>query len=265
MRDWVRRRPLLAFFALAYALSWWPWLWTALDPQNAPSTILPPGPLLAALIVLTTIGGWAAVRSFLKRIVLWKVGLRWYALVVGLPAAITLGATAISLQFGATMEVHFLGWIDLAARFLFVLVFIGLGEEPAWRGFALPRLMDGRSALAASLIIGILHIVWHLPLLGVEYDASNVLPWAIAVLAFAVVVTWIYLQTDGSLLLPMLFHSSVNTSAVLFGWFSGDDLAVLWWLFAALWALAAGVVILRYGPTLTRREAMIPARPTHEF
>jgi membrane protease YdiL (CAAX protease family) len=185
--------------------------------------------------------------------------------VVGLPAAITLGAIAISLQFGATMEVHFLGWIDLAARFLFVLVFIGLGEEPAWRGFALPRLMDGRSALAASLIIGILHIVWHLPLLGVEYDASNVLPWAIAVLAFAVVVTWIYLQTDGSLLLPMLFHSSVNTSAVLFGWFSGDDLAVLWWLFAALWALAAGVVILRYGPTLTRREAMIPARPTHEF
>jgi hypothetical protein len=84
----------------------------------------------------------------------------------------------------------------------------------------------------------------------------------IAVLAFAVVVTWIYLHTDGSLLLPMLFHSSVNTSAVLFGRVSGDDLLVLWWLFAALWALAAGIVVLRYGPTLTRREAMIPTRLT---
>jgi hypothetical protein len=50
----------------------------------------------------------------------------------------------------------------------------------------------------------------------------------------------------------MLFHSSVNTSAVLFRWFSGDDLVVLWWLFAALWAIAAGIVVLRYGPALTR-------------
>ena len=253
MRAWVRRHPLLAFFALAYALSWWPWLWTALDPQNAPSTILPPGPLLAALIVLALIGGWAAIRGLLKRIVQWNVGLRWYALVLGLPVAITLGAAAINLQFGATMAAQFPGGIDLVARFLFVLVFIGLGEEPAWRGFALPRLMDGRSALAASLILGVLHIVWHLPLLGVEYDASNVLPWAIAVLAFSILVTWIYLHTDSSLLLPMLFHSSVNTSAVLFRWFSGNDLVVLWWLFAALWALAAGIVVLRYGPTLMRR------------
>jgi len=249
---WVRRHPLIAFFGLAYALSWWPWLWSALDPQNAPSTILPPGPLLAALIVLVTIGGWAAIRGFLKRIVQWNVGLRWYALVLALPVAITLGAVAINLQLGATIVVQFAGWIDLVARFLFVLVFIGLGEEPAWRGFALPRLMDGRSALAASLILGVLHVVWHLPLLGVEYDASNVLPWAIAVLAFSILVTWIYLHTDGSLLLPMLFHSSVNTSAVLFPWFSGDDLAVLWWLFAALWAIAAGIVVLRYGPALTR-------------
>ena len=252
---WIRRHPLIAFFALAYALSWWPWLWTALDPQNAPSTILPPGPLLAALIVLALTGGWAAIRGFLKRIVQWKVGLRWYALVLGLPTAITLGAVAINLQFGATMAVQFPGWIDLVAQFLFVLVFIGLGEEPAWRGFALPRLMDGRSALAASLILGVLHIVWHLPLLGVEYDASNVLPWAIAVLAFSILVTWIYLHTEGSLLLPMLFHSSVNTSAVLFRWFSGDGLVVLWGLFAALWALAAGIVVLRYGPALTRARS----------
>jgi len=252
---WIRRHPLIAFFALAYALSWWPWLWTALDPQNAPSTILPPGPLLAALIVLALTGGWAAIRGFLKRIVQWNVGLRWYALVLALPAAITLGAVAINLQLGATMAVQFSGWIDLATRFLFVLVFIGLGEEPAWRGFALPRLMDGRSALVASLILGVLHIVWHLPLLGVEYDASNVLPWAIAVLAFSILVTWIYLHTNGSLLLPMLFHSSVNTSAVLFRWFSGDDLVVLWWLFAALWAIAAGIVVLRYGPALTRARS----------
>ena len=262
MKDWARRHPLVTFFALAYALSWWPWAWTALDPQNAPSTILPAGPLLAVLIVLALTGGWAAIRGFLIKIVQWNVGLRWYLLVLVLPAAITLGAVAINLQVGATIAVQFPAWIDLIARFLFVLVFIGLGEEPAWRGFALPRLMDGRSALAASLVLGALHIVWHLPLLGIEYNESNVLPWAIAVLAFSILVTWIYLHTGGSLLLPMLFHSSVNMSAALFRWFSGDDLIILWWLFAALWALAAGIVVLRHGLTLTGREAMIQARPT---
>jgi membrane protease YdiL (CAAX protease family) len=251
----IKRHPLTLFFALAYALSWWPWIWTALDPA-APSTILPPGPLLAALIVLAITGGWRAIWQFLKRIVQWRVGLRWYVVVLALPPAITLGSVALDLIFGATMEPHFLGWIDLGARFVLILLLIGLGEEPAWRGFALPRLMAGRSALAASVLLGFLHIVWHLPLLGVEYDLGNAFPWMIGVIAFAILVTWVYLHTAGSLLLPMLFHSSVNVSAIAFGWFSGDDLLRLWWLFGGLWALAAGIVILCCGPALVRRGAI---------
>jgi len=254
MSAWINLHPLIAFFALAYALSWWPWVWTALDPA-VPSTILPPGPLLAALIVLAVTGGWSAIWRFLKRIVQWRVGLRWYLVVLALPPAITLGAVALDLLLGAEWEPHFPGWPDLAALFVFILLFIGLGEEPAWRGFALPRLMKGRSALMASMILGVLHIVWHLPLLGVEYNASNVAPWMIGVLSFAILVTWIYLHTEGGLLLPMLFHSSVNVSAVMFGWFSGEDLLRLWWLFGALWVLAASVVVVRYGAALTRRAA----------
>lgn len=257
MPNWIRRHPLIAFFALAYALSWWPWLWTALDP-TAPSTILPPGPLLAALIVLAIGGGRSAVWQFLKRIVHWRAGLRWYLVVLALPPAITLGAVALNLAFGAAMEPRFPGLADFGARFVFILLLIGLGEEPAWRGFALPRLMTGRSALAASLILGVLHIVWHLPLLGVEYDLGNVFPWMAGVVAFAVLVTWIYLHTEGSLLLPMLFHSSVNVSAIAFGWFSGGDLLRLWWLFGALWVLAALVVVVRYGSALARHAMPVP-------
>ena len=107
----------------------WPWLWTALDPENAPSTILPSGPLLAALIVLAIIGGWSAVWQFLKRIVQWRVGLRWYALVLLLPPAITIGAVALAVQFGPTWEPNFPGGSDLAARFVFILLFIGLGKN----------------------------------------------------------------------------------------------------------------------------------------
>jgi membrane protease YdiL (CAAX protease family) len=255
--NWIKRHPLIAFFGLSYALSWWPWVWTAIDP-TAPSTILPPGPLIAALIVLAITGGWGAIRQFLGRIAQWRVGVHWYAIVLGLPVVITAASAALNLAFGAQMAPHFAGWTDLGGRFAFILLLIGLGEEPAWRGFALPRLMVGRSALAASLILGLLHIVWHLPLLGVEYDAGNVVPWMVGVVAFAILVTWIYLHTEGSLLLPMLFHTSVNVSAVAFGWFSDDDLLRLWWLFGALWALAALLVIMRNGPAL-RFASAIPS------
>ena len=58
-------------------------------------------------------------------------------------------------------------------RFVFIFLWIGLGEEPGWRGFVLPRLLVGRSALSAALILGVIHAVWHLPLFGVEYVAWN--------------------------------------------------------------------------------------------
>jgi len=58
--------------------------------------------------------------------------------------------------------------------------------------------MAGRAALAASLILGVLHILWHLLLFGVKYDLGNIVPWVVSVLSFAIVVTWIYLHTHGS-------------------------------------------------------------------
>ena len=134
-----------------------------------------------------------------------------------------------------------------------MLVLIGLGEEPAWRGYALPRLLAGRSALAAALLLGLLHALWHLPLFGVEYDLANGLPWAITVCCVAVVTTWMWLHTDGNLLLPMLLHAANNSVAFVWRWFAGPDQLRLWWIAAALW-MAVVVVIGRVnGPRLVRR------------
>lgn len=257
MLAWIRRHPLIAFFTLAYALSWWPWVWTRIDPE-APSTILPPGPLLAALIMLGLIGGWPAIRQFLLKIVAWRVGLRWYLVALLLPAAITILSVALNLLLGARMpaETPYPSAVEFGQRFVFILLFIGLGEEPAWRGFALPPLLARHNALLASLILGALHALWHITLFGVEYDLQNGLPWVIGVLAFAVVVTWVWRHTGGSLLLPMLMHTSVNSAAFPFRWFEGGDLLRLWWLFGALWCLAAAFVVLGYGPQLTRRSGL---------
>ena len=247
----IKRHPRVTFFVLAYALSWWIALLT-------PHGLFPLGPLLAALIVLPFLGGWSAVVDFLRRIVQWRVGLRWYALVLFLPVALTSTAVGLNLLLDARIlsTVRIPSLADLPLIFLLILV-IGLGEEPAWRGFALPRLMAGRTALAGSLLLGALHVIWHLPLFGVEFDWQNGLPWVISVLSFAIVTAWVYNRTQGSLLLPILMHISVNIAGkYLFNpLFSGTDLIQLWWLWGGLWGAVALVVVAAVGPNLGRRPA----------
>jgi len=109
--------------------------------------------------------------------------------------------------------------------------------------------------LAAALLLGVLHAVWHLPLFGVEYHlGGNMLPWAITVVAVSVVVAWVWVHTGGSLLLPMLLHGSVNTVNFVWRWYTGPDLVRLYWIWAGLWVGLAVLVVALSGPRLTRQE-----------
>src|SRR5512138_672201 len=248
IRSFVQRFSLPIFFLLAYALSWVPSLFEA-------HSLFPLGPLFAALIVLPFIGG-ADVKDFLRRIVQWRVGIGWYAIVLLLPVIATSVAIGINLLLGTEAPT----WeripplSDLPGTFISLLLFIGLGEEPAWRGFALPRIMKGQNAVVASLILGVLHILWHLPLFGADFDATNVLPWIIGVLGSTIITTWIYNRTHGNLLLPILFHTSVNVTAIyLFNkLFTGADQISLWWIWAACWWVVTLIILARNGSNLAK-------------
>ena len=248
----ARRYPLLGFFVLAYALSWWPWLWVRLDPAAADGPLLPVGPFLAAAIMLTLTGGWPAVRDWLGKIAAWRVGFPWYALALLLPAAIAAMAVGVNLFLGAELPpgAELPDWGDLALRFVVIFVLVGLGEEPAWRGYALPRLIEGRTALAGALMLGLLHALWHLPLFGLEYDLANLWPGLAAILSMSVVIAWMWRATDGNLLLPALLHAAVNTVAFPWDWFAGDDQLRLWWIWAGLWLAVAAIVVIANGPAL---------------
>jgi membrane protease YdiL (CAAX protease family) len=254
----IKRYPLVVFFSLAYALSWAQSLFEA-------HGILPLGPLFAALIMLALVSGRVGISDFLRRIVQWRVGLRWYALALLLPVALTSTAVGLNLLFGARLlsTDRIPGLSDLPATFLFIMLFIGLGEEPAWRGFALPRLMAKHTALTASLLLGVLHVLWHLPLFGLEFDWQNGLPWALAVVASAIVTTWMANHTRSSLLLPSLLHTSVNVVAqYLFNpLFSGIDLIQLYWLWGGLWCIVALAIVALTGIELGRAAAS-PAHQT---
>src|SRR5215212_6757676 len=133
--NWLKRHDLSAFLVLAFALSWFIWPLVLANPESVP--MLPYGPFIAVFIVLALTRGWAGVRDLLASMARWRVGPRWYAIALLLPV-IFLTTTLINGPFT---------------------------EEPGWRGFLLPRLQSSYAPLAASLIVGVIWAMWHLPLL----------------------------------------------------------------------------------------------------
>ncbi len=224
----IRRYPLITFFVLACALSWWPWILYSLD--LLPTPIVGFGPFLAALLVLAVTRGKTGVVGLLRRMVRWRVGLQWYAAALGLPIVVTLTAAAINVfVLGAqptSSAAELGGWSTLLQTFFLWLLIPGLSgtwEEPGFRGYALPRLQVGRSALLASLILGVLWAFWHLPFVVTGEDI-----WIDAFLfpfEWSIVYTWLFNNANGSVLIVMLFHNMNNTfsSGFVGQMFSGAD------------------------------------------
>jgi membrane protease YdiL (CAAX protease family) len=252
----VKRHPLISFFVLAYALSWWPWVLYALD--LLPQPIAGFGPFLAAIVVLLITRGKTGIVGLLRRMVRWRVGLRWYAVALLLPVAITLAAAVFNVLLGAQAPsaAELGGWTGLFSTFAILLLVPGLGgawEEPGWRGYALPRLQVGRSALFASLILWVGVAVWHLPLMIVgEVHWSDI----VFILGFVIVFNWVFNNSNGSVLILMLMHAMNNTISGSFisPMFSGADSARQAWLFAALWCAVAIVVVMWAGPKHLSRK-----------
>ena len=135
---------------------------------------------------------------------------------------------------------------EVAAWIAIFLVFSGpLGEEPGWRGFALPRMLERQGALAASLLLGVLWSAWHLPL-GLVGDLT--LYGSINAVLAAVVFTWLWQNTGGSVLLAILMHASHQNSVRYLGRvYEGADQVQQQWIAVTLWALVALAIVLIHG------------------
>src|SRR5215212_2496967 len=180
----LARHPLTFYFLLAYAGTWLVTVPVALSangigllPFGIPegSVIFVSaawvflGPTLAALIMTGATEGRAGIRRLLRRYVLWRVGLRWYLVVLLGPPVIVLLATVVLpgalASFKTLAPLHPL---LLLVSFPLILIFGGaLFEEGGWRGFALPRLQRLHDPLVGTLILTPLWACWHLPLFWV--------------------------------------------------------------------------------------------------
>jgi membrane protease YdiL (CAAX protease family) len=136
-------------------------------------------------------------------------------------------------------------------------------EEPGFRGFSLPRFMKTRSAFTASLIVGVLHAIWHLPLYiaGEQGLVDFLHP-----LCGAFLFTWIFNHTNGSVFLAMLLHASNDIASRFFGsvFSEADFTAYSLWLGGAFVVM---VILLRVfaGQELGRKpEAAMDTLPAEQ-
>jgi membrane protease YdiL (CAAX protease family) len=253
-----RSTALVLFFLLAYILSWLIHVPLALAHQGVIKTHLPAwlhfvgafGPMAAALLVTAWQSGPTGLRELLGRVTRWRVGTGWLLVGVFSPALAFLAAAPIFrlvsgqwpfAQFGALGELPELNW--LAGWLVWTLTF-GLGEETGWRGFALPRLQASRSARSATLIVGLLWAGWHLPQFFYNYKDVTLFGLAaflVSILSGALVLTFLYNSTGGSVLVAILWHGSLNTAVA-----EVDGLMAA--LVNGCIILAAVLIANRYGP-----------------
>jgi uncharacterized protein len=275
MAQLIRRYPLVTFFILVFGLTWVVWVPRASGaPLGTVGQVWTWVPAIAALLAAALTGGRAAVSELGARLVRWRVGWQWYLVVILGPAAFSLVVAGVYAMLGgswadAAPPALLEGPLMMLPLFLVILTLTdGLGEELAWRGFALPRLLTRYNALAASLILGVIWALWHLPLLWTEGGPMYQLPvWLLLmdVTAKSVLFTWVFLHTRGSVLIAMLLHGATNLFLVSPDVASTGYLTLPLLAAVAKWVLVV-VVIVVGGPGLARgpRPEALPRNPSRE-
>jgi uncharacterized protein len=241
---WTRRHRLTAFFGLTFLLTWWPWPAWALG--LSPTAHMPIGPLLAALIVIAVADGAAGFRELGSRMIRWRVGWRWWLVALGTPFAVLAVAVLANVTiFGAPApQLAGMAWGSIAL--VFAIRFVNpmdgpLGEEPGWRGYALPHLQASRSPLASATILAAFAALWHLPLVVTGQLFLFGLPVTFAI---TFVYVWLFDHTGGSVLMTMVFHVAQGTVSYAALGFVGADAARMDWLTGALWIVLAVALVV---------------------
>jgi uncharacterized protein len=282
IQSFIKRHPVLSYFALTFAISWVATLLVIGGPGRIPATpeeitrLFPAvylatvaGPSLTALLLTGLVGGRAGFCELAARLLRWRVGARWYAVAL-LTAPLSVLATLLTLSL---LSPEFLpgfltttggssGVIPMSLGMVVALsLFNGFVEELGWTGFAIPRMHRQYGVFATGLSIGLLWGAWHFASnLWGSGGSSAPLPLALfmSVLLFSflppfrVLMVWVYDRTE-SLPVAILMHASLDAF-----WLASTPPGmtpvplVTWYLVwaALLWAIVAVVAVAKGGQRL---------------
>lgn len=212
-----REGSIVVYFLLTFVVTWVLWVIAANLSQSPISQgvfllgVFTPGIVAIALTIKNH--GEHGAREILCRVVNIHVGWRWYLFAIGYVPAVKLLAAAMHRvltgawpRFGETP-------IVLMLAVLLVSTWVQAGEEIGWRGYALPRMSKGLGVGPASILLGMIWALWHLPLFfypGSDMRGQSIGLYLAQVTAISVAMGWLYWRTNGSLFIVMLLHAAAN-------------------------------------------------------
>lgn len=231
LRSLILKYPLAAFFIIAFLLG--TGFVVLIAEGMLPSEMALASVLSASgsgIVMAAAEGETAGLRRLLRRLLIWRVGIGYWLFSLLFPIPVFLLGSLTNRLFGGDLFVlrGTESVFEILPVFLGFFVVAGLGQELGWTGFLLTRLQSRYSALASSIIRGVLVGVWHLPLLMYAWQknpafdsfpyrgwiAQNGFLTAFAVilimfgLPWSILYTWLFNNTGGSLLLVAVLHGS---------------------------------------------------------
>ncbi len=217
---------MVPFFVLACALSWLAWAPLTASALGWSDATYSPflhllgglGPAAAGLI-MDAREGRKSLSRILRRTI--TAPPTWIVFGVAGPVALYLTAAVVLMLVGFDVDLSATGRstefpaLGVGAYALANILFYGFGEEVGWRGYALPRMQTGQTATRATLWLALGWAIWHLPLFAFSAGLSamgptEVLGWAVSILAGAFLMTFVFNASGGSVLVVALFHGTLD-------------------------------------------------------
>ncbi len=257
----IRRHSVVAYFALTFTISWIGALALAAPrlirhqpiPKMTGILMFPAmllGPSLAGIVLTRIVDGKRGLRDLFSQMSLGQIPVGWYTALLIPPVLVLTVLLFLEILVSPVYAPN---------RFLMGILFgipAGFLEEIGWMGYAFPKMRSKSNALAASILLGLLWALWHLPVidyLGTStphgvYWLPFFLAFTLAMTAMRVLIAWIYTNTN-SLLLAQL------GSLVLF---SPPDVTagqeVMWYaLYGIVLWVAVAIVVKRFGRRLGQK------------
>jgi len=215
-------RTLVPFLVLTFGLTWGiaallilfsdqiVAIFGEITPSNPLFILAVYSPGLASVVLVLRHYGIKGLASFFRRLTLWRMSLAWWLfLILGIPVIFYAGA-ALKGTVGDTFP--FSPWTQVFPALAFAL-FLGPIEEFGWRGLALPLFQRRFNPFWAGLILGIIWAVWHIPaflLSGAPQSAWSFPAFFFGVVVLSVILTPMFNDARGSLLIAVLYHFQLN-------------------------------------------------------
>lgn len=253
MNEKTPHNGLFLFLLIAFLWSWILWIPGILNSYGieVPGIFLAIGmaavfgPTFSALIVTALNEGKTGVKNILKRGISFNFNKKWLIPVLLLaPATAGLSFLVSVMVTGDSIAMPSLAMIPQ----LIIMFFVGgpLAEEFGWRGFALDKLLSRMGVIKASLLLGLIWGIWHLPLHFISGSVQEYIPaWAyiLIICTSSVLFTWIYLKTERSIMAAMLFHWSVNLGNMVFPYWQAGGQSIPEDSLPNLWMPTSGMLI----------------------